>query len=66
MKKNDFDLILGREENIEYGASQHDIWKRYIGSTIFYQFIVNFTYFSGFIGILSFYLQYITIIWGVK
>ena len=29
------------------GASRHDIWKRNIGSTIFYQFIMNFHLFLG-------------------
>ena len=45
-----FRLILGSSifciKISSIGASRHDIWKRNIGSTIFYQFIVNFTDFS--------------------
>ena len=70
-------LCKPREENVEIfwwyiaeissiGASGHDIWKINIGSPTFYQFIVNFTDFSGFVSILSFYRQYIAIFWAVK
>ena len=45
------------------GASRHE---ENIDSMIFYQFIVNFTYLSGFISILSIYHQYTAIFWVIK